>query len=234
MSEMEQQKSVLESLGLIQRVQNAKPSKKMQQCISKAYYDAVYDTYKAIFKHQLAYDFSQTGILPVEPTDPKMQETIEAARERVISKPRNVLLTVNPKPGITFQQLHTSVLKFTKKKIIVNAEWVYEIRKAPDQGLHCHILLEYSGRPADFKRSSKKLFSDICQSSNPAILNVRWVEDEDLQSKKDYLSGIKQDKKLPAVELTYAWRKKNNIQNLYSTPQETQVSLVGVRNLKTI
>lgn len=228
---MEYPQHVKELMGLVDRVEKAKPNKKMQQCITKAYYDAIYDTYKSIFKHQLAYDFSVSGSLPAVPDAEIMQETIERARERVITKPRTVFLTVNPKPGIKFAEFSPKIEKFAQKKIVSSAEWVYEIREAPDNGLHCHILLTYTGRPADFKRSTKKYFSDVCDSNNPKILCFRYVEDCDVNSKREYMSGKKQDKKLPAVKATLEWRKKNEILDSYSTPQETEVSLVGVRKI---
>ena len=221
--------SVLATLGLIESVRKAKPSKKIQQCISKAYYDALYDTYKSIFKHQLAHTFATTGDLPYQANDPIMQDTIERARDRVVSKPRTVFLTVNPKPGIKFTEISSRIEGYVKKKIVSNAQWVFEIRKAPDNGLHCHILLTYTGRPYDFKTATKKYFASICDSKNPKILCFRYVEDSDVNSKKEYMSGIKQDKKLPGVKATLTWRKKNKIEELYSTPQETEVSLVGVR-----
>lgn len=214
----------------IEMMLNAKPNKEVQHYINKAYYDAIYDTYKSIFKHQFSHDFHNEGILPYIPNDSKMQETIAKARDRVLSKPRNIFLTINPKPGHDeFKEFSELIDKFTKKKTIVSATWVYEIRKAPDKGLHCHMLLKYNNRPFDFKTSTKKYFSKCCDSKNPQCLNFRYVEEDDCHEKIEYMQGSKTKSKLPLVEATKKWRKDNNIQELYSTPQETQVSLVGVR-----
>lgn len=228
--------SILATLGLANKAKKAKPDKKIQQYIDKAYYDAIYDSYKAIFKHQLAYDFYSEGIIPLDPKDERMAKTIERARERNITKPRNVLLTVNVKPGVSFEELRAKVEKFVNRTIIKHYHYAYEIRKEGGEGLHCHMMLRYDCKPYDLKRSAQSTFNSVCQVKNPSILNIRWVEDEDVQSKIEYLSGNKQDKKIIAVKLTLEWRKKHGIKDLYSTPLETpEFPLLGYEEIaKTI
>lgn len=229
---------VLASLGLISSVENAKPDKEIQHCINKAYKDAIYDFYKHLFKHQFVNEFMSDGVIPVEPNNEIYKEICEKAKDRVVTKPVFVLLTINPKPGITFQELDKKIQKFTKRKFIKSYKYVYEIRKEGGKGLHCHIVLHYTCKPYDLKRASRSTFKDICEVNNPSILNIRYIEPEDLQQKISYIQGNKQDKKLKSVKLTKQWRLENNIQDIYSSehPLEPKVPLLGCEEtiVKTI
>lgn len=214
---------------MIERIENEKPNKEIQKYITKAYRDAIYDFYKHLFKHQFVADFMSEGNVPVEPTSEIYKEVVEKAKDRVTTKPVYVLLTINPKPGVSLKELAVKVEKFVQRCFIKSYMYVYEIREEGGGGLHCHMLLHYTCKPYDLKRASRSTFKELCDVNNPAILNQRFVEPEILQQKINYLKGDKQDKKKKAVEFTKAWRLQQNIKDVYESehPLGTDVPLLG-------
>lgn len=123
------------------------------------------------------------------------------------TKPPYILLTVNVKPGITYELLKQVVDKFIKKKCIVAYYGCYEVRKENFDGLHCHILIHYSGRPYNINRSIRSHFKKVCDTTNNSCCNVKYIAEELLQEKVGYINGVKQNKKLPAVGFSDAWKQ---------------------------
>lgn len=205
------------------------PGAKYQKDIEKSYRNAIVKFYEHNFLHQFIADFMESGKVPVIPLDPMQVKLLDAASNRLSTKPRTILLTINPRPGITFQELNKAVIKFTKRKIIEAFKYVYEVRKSDNSGLHCHVLLTYTCKPYDFGRAARSTFKHVCEVNNKHILNIRYVEDEDIISKIEYLKGKKTDAKLDGVQYTKNWRQENDIQDIYQSeqPLRNEIPLLG-------
>lgn len=225
----EQRSNILSTLGLIQATKISKPDKDIQKYIRKAYNDSVYDFYKHLFKAQFISNFMQEGIVPHEPVNENMLEIIGRARDNVSTKPPYILLTVNPKPNTTLKELQKAVEKFINRRICRAYKYVYEIRTEKHEGLHCHMLINYTCKPYDFKRASKSTFKHICDTKNPSILNHRFIDPSDLPQKIEYLLGNKQKKKEKSVEWSRIYREKHKLEQIYSSelPLELEVPLLG-------
>ncbi len=209
-----------------------KPDASIKKVIDKAYRDATYDFYKHAFKSAMVANFMESGQIPITPDNVMQVELLEQARDRLTTKSPFILLTVNPRPGITFKELNKQITKFVKRKIVRSYKYVYEIRKKSLDtytGLHCHIVLHYTCKPYDFKRAAKSTFKNVCDVSNPSILNIRYINESEIPEKIDYIKGKKQDKKKGGVELTKLWRQKHNIADIYESelPLGTNVPLLG-------
>jgi len=177
----------------------------------KAYKDATFTFFKQLYLRQHVANWMENGEVPILPEHPMMNRLIEQARDCVVTKPPYILLTVNAQPGITYNVLKTKVEKFVGRNIVQNFIYAYEVRRKTGEGLHCHILLKYSCKPYDFRRSAKSTFKSLCQVNNPDILNFKFVSEEDLQSKISYILGNKQAKKSESLKIIKAWREANNI-----------------------
>lgn len=184
------------------------------------YREACKAFYKALYTRQIYNDFVETGAVPYMPKDENRKKLIEKAHDAVSSKPPYMMLTINIRPNETMDKLRKSVEKFVNRKIVAKYFYVYEIRKAPDRGLHCHMLVQYNCKPYEFKRCAKSTFKKVCDSNNPSVLNFKFVQEDLLPSKIGYLLGDKQDKKKPGVKATIEYRKLNNLEDYYeSNPQ---------------
>lgn len=176
----------------------------------KAYLAALEGFLKTAYQREMVRNFMEDGTLPYVPKDPKLLKMLESQANAVSSKPPYLFVTVNPRPEVTLTELKKSIEKFLKKKSISQYFYVYEVR-TENTGLHCHILLKYDIKPYDFKRSTKNTFKNVCDSSNPSCLNFKFVEEDTLQSKVEYLLGDKKDSKKKGVNFSIEYRKKNNI-----------------------
>lgn len=208
------------------------PDRSIKKVIDKAYRDATYDFYKHAFKSAMVANFMETGKIPITPDNAMQVELLEQARDRVITKSPYILLTINIAPGITFKELEKQIIKFSKRKIIRAYKYVYEIRdKKQDTytGIHCHMILQYTCKPYDFKRSAQSTFKNVCDVKNKSILNIRYIDPSEIPDKIEYIKGKKQDKKKKGVELTKLWRKENTIAEIYESelPLGTEVPLLG-------
>lgn len=191
------------------------PSKHELQAIAKkAYMDATYQFLKTCFLREHVRAFAEDGVLPVVPKDPRLLNSLNNQMDRLTSKPPYLFITINPRTIVTFAELDKVVKKVVKKKTIKEYAYVYEVRKG-ETGLHCHLLVHYEDRPHNFKRGVKNTCKNICDANNNNILNFKFVNIENLQSKMDYISGIKKTSKMPGVKDTISWRKLNNILPIY-------------------
>lgn len=207
-------------------------NKKYKDIIDKAYKDALYEFYKHAFKSQIVRNFLEEGTIPYQPDDPVQLELLQSAADATCTKSPYIFLTVNPRPDVSLEGFRKKIEKFVSRKCIDSYQYVYEVRKKEGEdykGLHCHILLRYLCKPYDFKRGAKNTFKTICDSNNPQILNFRFVDKDDLNSKISYMNGEKQDKKLPGVILTQEYRKINKLEDMYISkrPLESQTPLLG-------
>lgn len=176
----------------------------------KAYLAALEGFLKTAYQREMVRNFMDDGTLPYTPKDPVLRKMLENQANAVTTKPPYMMVTVNPRPGVEYAELSKTINKFIKKKSISQYFYVYEVR-TEDTGIHCHILLKYDIKPFDFKRSAKNTFKNICDSSNPSCLNFKFLEEDLLPQKVEYLLGHKKDSKKAGVTATDIWRKKNNI-----------------------
>lgn len=183
------------------------------------YKQATVAFWKALYSRQMMTDFMESGKVPYEPNDKQRMEYINNARNALMSKPIHALITVNPKPGITLCELQKKLEKYISRKFIDGYIYCYEVRKEDHTGLHCHILLKYNCRPYDLKRNTKNTFKTLCDSNNPKILNIKYIEEDLLKSKIEYILGNKQDSKKDGVKASIEYREQNNLSPYYeSTP----------------
>lgn len=182
----------------------------------KAYSDAYLQFYKTIYLRSMVGQFMTDGIVPNIDIDPTMKKLIDYQINQTITKPPFLMVTINPRPDVILNDLKKSILKFVSKKSVIQYFYVYEVRNE-DGGLHCHVILKYEIKPYDFKRSAKNTFKNICDSSNPSCLNFRFIEEELLDSKINYLLGNKRERKLKGVEHSIAYRKKYNLEDYYES-----------------
>lgn len=163
-------------------------------------------------------NFADTGKMPTDVDD--INEITVAADNvaaRYNRKPRNCLLTINPKPGVSLAELKGLMLRLTTKPYIASYLYVYEVRKPDFSGLHVHMLCTYTGRPNNFQRGVKSLCRKICDVDNLSILNFKFIPDDICQEKIDYLLGKKQKKKQKGVTATIAFREEKDLQPYYES-----------------
>lgn len=135
------------------------------------------------------------------------QDMTDKAQTRISLKPPYMFITVNPRSSITYEVLKKQVDKFVSKKFVEAYYGCYEIRDGDFNGLHVHLLIKYKGQCYNTVRSCKTMFKNVCDISNTACLNIKYIQDELLQSKVDYIAGKKQEKKLGTVSLCNVWKK---------------------------
>jgi len=175
----------------------------------KAYLAALEGFLKTCYQREMVRGFMDSGKLPYTPKDEGLLKMLNDQAQSVTTKPPYMLVTINPRQDIELKALKKGVEKFLSKKSISQYFYAYE---NTDKGhIHCHILLKYDIKPYDFKRSAKNTFKGICDTSNPHCLNFKFIEEDTLQSKIDYLLGGKTDSKQKGVTLTTAWRIEENI-----------------------
>lgn len=185
----------------------------------RAYADAFYQHYKGIYARQMSQDFLNTGQLPYEPEDIECKALIDRARNAVISKPPYAFITINPYDVITLDELQKYVNKYKKRKFIDSYYYVYEVRKKDHTGLHCHMLIKYNCKPYDLKRNTQNTFKNVCDDSNPCVLNIKYIEQDILQSKITYMNGDKKESKKEGVLATKEYRIENGLPAYFeSTP----------------
>lgn len=132
-----------------------------------------------------------------------------------------VWITVNPKKGVTLDELQKKVQKMYSKKWIQSYMYVYEIGEKGNH--HSHGLIKTAQRRDKVKAQLANSVKDITTVTNEHCFCIRFLTDlAVVQDKIWYMTGEKQDKKLHAVEETKKWRTENGIADTYGT-----LSLVG-------
>jgi len=82
-------------------------------------------------------------------------------------------VTINPKPEVDIELLHNTIVHVLSQEQISEPYWSYEIRDAPDQGLHAHLLFKCNVLDDNFcKRKIKaRLYPKYVVHLNMSILN---------------------------------------------------------------
>lgn len=136
-----------------------------------------------------------------------------------------VMITVNPEPTVTHQQLFSTVQRFLSRKFV---KWaIYNIEQRSDvqgtyHGFHCHILFERQRRPTDVFKAVKDTFVSICPKVGPTGMPVsvkiksRHSADE-VVNYVHYMLGQKKDKaKKPKALNDVNMRKDFGYQPIYT------------------
>lgn len=194
----------------------------LQKAHDKGVQAAAEQFFKTLYLRQFVNDFMSEGTLPL---GIQLKDEYKALTDKAFiqnsTKSPYYLVTVNPRPDVTFEQLDKVVKKIVKKKTIIHHAYVYEIRGQTDDGdytgLHCHMLLYNTIKPYDFKKGIKSTVKHICDYNNPNILNFKNIEPDVVSQKYQYLLGDKTDKKLAGVNLTNEWRQANQIDQIYES-----------------
>lgn len=203
---------------------------KDQQLIVQAQNEAKKELVKRACLREYFQNFVEKGEFPML-IENEVKEIMDNQAKKLQTKSPYCLLTINPRPEVTFAALKKQVDKFLKKKTVPEWFQVYEVRKQ-EEGLHCHVLCRYTPPPYQFKRSAKNTFKGICDAENSAVLNFKFVEEALLNDKIAYMLGNKQEKKQKGVKDTLAYREKYNIpQFAESSPpltcRATQIAMEG-------
>lgn len=169
------------------------------------------------FTRQCVKELMNEGKSPIPLRLPETKRMMEEQVESFTTKSPFVLLTINPREGISLLEFKLCFEKFVKKKWIKTYFYVFEIRKSPNHGLHAHCILEYTGRPFDMKKSVKKYFNKVCDSNNHNICNVKYIPEAIIEDKLKYLLGQKKESKMSGVAATRAYRQANNLQAYYES-----------------
>lgn len=121
-------------------------------------------------------------------------------------------VTINPKPEVTTEQLHNAIVKMLSHPGIINPMWSYEIRAAPDKGLHAHVFFEYHSANKNFvNRKIKKIFVPRLCGNNKHVC-VKWPPLQEVETTCKYiLKGDVSTSKKPSNDATLLWREKENI-----------------------
>lgn len=195
--------------------------------IKKAYNDALYQFYKTMFLRDMVSNVAERGVFPIKSDLTMIRDVHERTTDRLSSKPPYMLITVNVKTDISLRMLMKKVEKFISKKTITSYAYCYEVRNS-EGGLHCHLLVHYTPKPYDFKRSTKNTFKTLCDVNNPSCLNFKFVEEENLLSKYKYINGEKSDKKNASVLASAKYREENKLAKIYesSPPLPCRATLI--------
>lgn len=190
--------------------------------LTKAYDKARFEFAVCMFKREMVSHYMDTGTVPFKNISEVHQVMIDNQYHRNSTKSPFYFLTINPRPGVYFGDFTKVVEKVLSKKTITHYAYAYEVRKYEDgipSGIHCHILLEQTLKPHDFKKGVKSTCKHICDSNNPNVLNFKNIEPDSILQKLEYLAGDKKDSKLQSVADTILWRNENMpiIQPLYES-----------------
>lgn len=140
----------------------------------------------------------------------------DAYEEIKISRSRTpyCLVTINPKPDVDLEELR-SVCEDAFSEYFAWYIWSYEIRSAPDKGIHCHCVARILDRKnnTNFYRFKTK-FSTIV--GNPKHVDIRFLPDNQLEKSAQYVKKETVAKsKQASHEATIAWREENDIEEFY-------------------
>ncbi len=162
--------------------------------------------------------FYETGIIDIRDSNPEeMTKILNKEFERNVTKPPYWLVTVNPRPGTTLDDLQKYVKKFVGKKTIKRFFYVYEVRKSDFSGLHWHCLVETTNKPYEFKIGTQNTFKNICDAKNSHILNFKNLADTVLEDKVNYMKGAKKESKESGYLASVEFRKEYYLEPFYES-----------------
>lgn len=132
-----------------------------------------------------------------------------------------VFITVNPRPDVSLKIFMDTIQKAISKVWIERYIYVIEQRGENEEelgkGIHTHILL-YKGKKklSELHREMGNTFKKIVDTSNYALFNISGCKDEDIDKRKNYMLGIKNDEnKHLKQKMDVIYRLRNNIETSY-------------------
>jgi len=126
-------------------------------------------------------------------------------------------LDINPRQDINLANFVMMVMTYVKKDAFLGAELAFEQRGSDREncgkGFHVHINLIYGRCKKDLLTHSMKFFKEICSPEN---INVRQLKlTKELETRKNYIRGIKTAEKMDKVSWDKPFRRENNLADLY-------------------
>lgn len=130
-----------------------------------------------------------------------------------------VFLTVNFDPSKSFTECFKAAQKLGKRKIWEWSCWVHE-QRSPEggragEGHHIHLLAKIKQQTASAKTRAKSTVCTVCAVENSAIFNWKYIPEQYLFDKYQYMVGSKALEKQAKQSVDKSWREKNNISPIY-------------------
>lgn len=143
----------------------------------------------------------------------------DTVQELQYSKSRTpyCLITINPKPEVTLTQLQDAVNALIPNYFTWSIH-TFEIRKAPDLGLHAHLLgyILPSKQTPNFSRIKNSLVPTLC--GNTKHVDIKYVPQHELENTYSYITKTKVAKsKKAANDATITWRSSNDLPTTYTS-----------------
>jgi len=132
--------------------------------------------------------------------------------------------TINFKPDSqNIEEIQKVMTDFTEKCKFVKDDYIYSIEQRSEdmatagQGAHVHILFKKGDNaPSKIERAFKGKFFDK-YVANCAALDYRYITEDKVTDKLEYIMGIKKKDKMPKVLIDRKWRKEHIGNDLWTS-----------------
>ncbi|UYD39157.1 MAG: replication associated protein [Wigfec virus K19_615] len=142
-------------------------------------------------------------------------------------------LTVNPRPDVDLSRFLILSHEAMKLSVFDSGQYVFEQRGVSEgsyPGFHLHALMKRSKSPSIVEKELKRKFDSVV--GNPLHIRISWVNEDQLDKIRKYMSGDKKDKdKEPKALNDKNFRKDNNLMSLYTL--RTPENLLGGAKIRT-
>lgn len=162
----------------------------------------------------------------------KYSAIVSQIYEEEYGKIRNwYYLTISPKPGVEFQQLYDTTMKFIKREFILKYAITFEQRgKDIDTigtGFHMHgifgVKTTHCHNFSHFKKYAQSTFNKICELSGMDWTITKNPEELFINYHIKYIA--KDGHKELTVETDEIWRKQKNLENYYSNIEDLSMKV---------
>lgn len=162
--------------------------------------------------------------------DKDVEPILKKIRDVKKDKPNGRLywVTVNPKPGVEFDEFKKTVEKQLSRKFVKNYILAYEQRASEENGkpmgtgFHCHFLMERTDDSEPSNKIEKYLragFGKVCDTHNKNIFYFKICPKQYVEDKIDYFIDKDKDDdhqdKAAKQKYDVLWRAIHNLKNLY-------------------
>lgn len=145
------------------------------------------------------------------------QQISQAMKCKALGKTPFVFLTVNFDPSKSLDECFKAGQKLGNRKIWEWAHWVHEQRGETEEtagnGHHLHLVAKLADGNA--KTRAKTTVCHVCQVSNSAIFHWKYIPEEYVADKIEYITEAKALEKQSKQTIDKLWRAKNNISPIY-------------------
>lgn len=127
----------------------------------------------------------------------------------------HVLVTINPRPEVTLAELQ-DLVQSSCERYFDRYRYVFEIRKAPDQGIHCHIVAHRKKHPdPNFNRFSHRFQTIV---GNPKHVDIKFLPSNEVPKAISYIMKSEvSPSKQAAYDATIQWRTDNDVEEFYDS-----------------